>query len=126
MREGCQCLTQPRKLDLFNGPKVAIVVGPEQVTFKIPRGLLCHSSKFFDRALNGSFKEAVEQKISLEEDTVEAFQIVVQHMYTANPVLPYNLDLSAQVSAILDFLKLADKIDLLGSLSTVTNNLRHP
>jgi hypothetical protein len=113
-----------RKLDLFNSPKVTIVIGPERATFNIAKGLLCHSSKFFDRALNGSFKEAVEQKISLEEDTVEAFQMLVQYIFTGNAVLSYGLDLSEQVGTILDFLKLADKIGLLGSLTSVTDNLR--
>jgi BTB/POZ domain len=115
-----------RRLDLWRSPEVLIFVGPEKKSFNIPKALVCHYSKFFDRAFNSAlpFREAIE-KICLEEDKVEAFRIVLQWMYTSNVNVPSHYDLADQVDALLEFFKLADKIDLLGPLTPVSEKLKN-
>ena len=113
-----------RRLKLFQTPNVTILVGPDKAPFVVPKSLLCQNSKFFDRAFNGKFKEAAEGIIRLPEDTVLAFQMMLQWIYTGNIVVPTGWNPSETTATYLDFFKLADKIDLLGSLSSMFQKFR--
>lgn len=42
------------------------------------KALLCYNSPFFERAFNGDFKEAREQKMELHDFSAETFQLAVQ------------------------------------------------
>ncbi|KAH7417256.1 hypothetical protein BKA64DRAFT_636629 [Cadophora sp. MPI-SDFR-AT-0126] len=91
-----------------------------------PKDLLCQNSKFFDRALNGKFKEGIEQTIRLPEDTVMAFQMMLQWIYTGNITTSQDWGNNDTMitSMYLDFFKLADKIDLLGPLTPMFQKFR--
>ncbi|TIA16451.1 hypothetical protein D6C81_05943 [Aureobasidium pullulans] len=57
---------------------VTVVVGTEEDSFVVHKGLLCFYSDFFRAAFNGSFEEATERKIKLPDvdiDTFENFQL---------------------------------------------------
>ena len=60
---------------------VIIFVGPERKRYLIHKTLLTNQSEYFDKALNGSFKEADEQSIYLEEETPAAFDLLVGWLY---------------------------------------------
>ncbi|KAH6709336.1 hypothetical protein BKA61DRAFT_678225 [Leptodontidium sp. MPI-SDFR-AT-0119] len=66
------------RLKLFRSPDVTLIVGPEETVFTLPKDLLCQHSTFFDRAFNGKFKEGVDLTMRLPEDTVAAFQMMIQ------------------------------------------------
>jgi hypothetical protein len=55
---------------------IRLVVGPDGATtsFQVYRGLLCHHSKYFDRMLNGGFKEAGSNKLRLTDVAVDVFR----------------------------------------------------
>ncbi|KAL8759125.1 MAG: hypothetical protein Q9199_001007 [Rusavskia elegans] len=53
---------------------VTVLVGLEETPFHIHKGLLCSKSEYFRAAFEGSFKEATEKKIHLEEDDPIIFQ----------------------------------------------------
>ncbi|PVH88242.1 hypothetical protein DL98DRAFT_628101 [Cadophora sp. DSE1049] len=115
------------RLKLFRSPDATLIVGTEEVVFTVPKDLLCQNSKFFDRALNGKFKEGVEQTIRLPEDTVMAFQMMLQWIYTGNITISqdWDEDMSVITGIYLDFFKLADKIDLLGPLTPMFQKFRN-
>ena len=52
--------------------------------FTIHKGILCKDSSYFLAALNGNFKEALENKITLPEDHAEIFQIFQQWAYSGS------------------------------------------
>jgi BTB/POZ domain len=93
------------RLEMYSGPMVKVFVGPEKVLFSIPKAILCHHSQYFERALNGPYTESQQQQVILDEDKVEAFQLITQWMYSGAYVLGWHLDLSGQVGALLDFMK---------------------
>lgn len=53
---------------------VHVNVGPGKDTFSLHRGLLCNASSFFQAALRGGFKEAVDQAIDLPEEDKDNFK----------------------------------------------------
>ncbi|KAI4647976.1 hypothetical protein J4E93_004387 [Alternaria ventricosa] len=56
---------------------ITIAVGPDNAKkkFKIYRGLLCHFSSYFDRMLNGSFKECGSTYLRLKDIDAETFNV---------------------------------------------------
>jgi hypothetical protein len=60
---------------------VIIYVGPERKRYLIHKELLTKQSEFFNRALNGKFKEAEENSIYLEEESTAAFDLLVGWLY---------------------------------------------
>ena len=65
---------------------VEITVGPDEVLFKLHKGLLCNASTYFKAALEGGFKEASEKKISLPEDDPDMFKRFQLWLYTGSVV----------------------------------------
>jgi hypothetical protein len=57
---------------------VIIYVGPERKRYLIHKDLLTKQSEFFDKALNGKFKE---NSIYLEEESPDAFDLLVGWLY---------------------------------------------
>ncbi|CZT47331.1 uncharacterized protein RSE6_07874 [Rhynchosporium secalis] len=115
-----------QRLKLLRSPDVTVSVGHEEQCFTVPKDLLFLNSKFFDRALNGKFKEGAEQVISLPEDTVMAFQMMLQWIYGSVTLHTYSpdFDRSDVTGFYLDFFKLADKIDFLGYLHSFFKDFR--
>lgn len=60
---------------------VIIYVGPERKRYLVHKALLTKESDYFDRALNGSFKEAEDQAIDLPEETPAAVDLLVGWLY---------------------------------------------
>ncbi|KAL8822219.1 MAG: hypothetical protein Q9191_007044, partial [Dirinaria sp. TL-2023a] len=61
---------------------VLIKVGPEKTEFGIHKGVLCNASPFFRAALEGGFKETVEQTLELPEAAVDAFKLFQFWLYS--------------------------------------------
>jgi hypothetical protein len=107
---------------LFSGPVATITV--KSTDFNLPKELLCYNSSFFDRSLNGNFKEATEQKMKIDA-SIGAFKLVVKWIYTRNIVFP-NILLSPSeiISRILEFLLLAGFLQLLGPFDSIANEIK--
>jgi hypothetical protein len=124
----------------LQGPSVTFHVGTE--TFKLPKGLVCHNSTYFDRAFNGEFIEGKTQSITVSA-SVDTFKQVIQWMYTSQVTLPSptpskkpkiqvtdsstvefkDVD-SQQVTDLIQFLVYADEINLLGPFDKIIDTLK--
>jgi len=108
------------KLQLFQGPNVTVYVGQTKETFQLPKQLLCYHSPYFDVAFNGGFKEAAEQSIHLQETSIEAFQVVIQFIYTGQIIFSTSMTgWEDHLTLLLKFLKTADEIALIGDFEAV-------
>lgn len=61
---------------------MAIEVGAKKKPFIVHKDLLGHYSDYFGAAFNGSFKEAIEGKLSLLDEFAEVFDIFNAFIYT--------------------------------------------
>lgn len=66
---------------LYQGPHASILVGPDRVLFTAPKALLVQCSKFFEKALGGSFKEATTNEIPLPEYDPDAFKHILHYIF---------------------------------------------
>ena len=66
---------------LCQGPMVAIFVGEDKILFNLPKNILCKHSMFFQKALDGQFKEALDRRMDLPEDDPTAFAYLIQWFY---------------------------------------------
>lgn len=108
-------------MKLFQSASVVIVVGAEEVVFTFPKDLVCYNSRYFEAGFNGNFKES-EGKIEMKEDSVAAFEMMAQWIYTG--AIRLTGSPAKQLDSYVDFLKLADKVDLLGPFDSVIASLR--
>ena len=60
---------------------VSIYVGEERKRFVVHKDLLTSQSEYFDKALNGNFKEAEENAIYFKEDDPVAIGFLVTWLY---------------------------------------------
>ncbi|OAF56647.1 hypothetical protein VC83_07193 [Pseudogymnoascus destructans] len=75
---------------LMGGDIVTVYVGPREKRYSVHKALLTSQSEYFERALNGKFKEADEQTIRLPEDSPDAFDLLIGWLYQNQiPVLGY-------------------------------------
>lgn len=58
------------------------MVGPKRVKFGVHKGILIRRSAFFRTALTGTFKEATEGTVTLQEDNPKVFGVFVSWLYT--------------------------------------------
>lgn len=56
--------------------------GEESKTFPVYHGVVCYYSKFFDRALNGPFKEGGAETLEIEDCTIATFEMFFNWMNT--------------------------------------------
>lgn len=63
-----------------------IQVGPAQKEFMVHRALLCDRSKYFAKALTGSFEESKTGTVKLEDVSTMLFRLVVSWLYTGTIV----------------------------------------
>ncbi|KAF2660744.1 hypothetical protein K491DRAFT_711638 [Lophiostoma macrostomum CBS 122681] len=70
------------ELDL-SGEIVTVTVGRDEHTkrFLVHTSVICKRSKFFEKAMNGDWKEAQDKNIKFPEDDPEIFSIYVQLLY---------------------------------------------
>ncbi|KAH0292958.1 hypothetical protein M436DRAFT_78351 [Aureobasidium namibiae CBS 147.97] len=69
-----------RKL-LYDTPMVTIEVGAEKEHFVVHKSILCAKSSYFDRALSGSFQEAITRFFQLPDISPVLFRIFVAWLY---------------------------------------------
>lgn len=62
--------------------------GRPETQFLVHKELLTSASPFFDAALNGSFKEGLEQIVRLPEEKTEVFEWFLQWLYTGTLTTP--------------------------------------
>lgn len=105
-----------------DGPQVTVIV--EDRTYKLPKTLLCNKSTFFDKAFNGHFLEAEEQKVNLTSTTPQTFDCLVQWVYKDEINLEKPDDKIGVITQLADFIRLADVIDLRESISPVISTIR--
>jgi hypothetical protein len=80
---------------------VSIYVGPNRKHYVVHKQLLTSQSDYFDKALNGRFKEAEEGKIHLEEDDPAAVELLIGWLYrgvipgTGKKLSPFTRSMSA-------------------------------
>lgn len=58
-----------------------IIVGEDKKVFAVHETLLTHFSEFFRAALNGNFKEAMDKRITLEDEDPATFECFVHWLY---------------------------------------------
>jgi hypothetical protein len=109
---------------LFKPPYVIIKVDGKD--FELPKALLSYHSKFFDRAFNGDFKEGVEQAMEFKECSKATFEFAIQWIYTGQAAVPDALATKKNeiLSLLIEFLRLADRIDLLGPFHSIVQRVK--
>lgn len=102
-------------------PLVDVYVGPEKKHYPLPKLLLIHHSKFFEKCFNGQFKEGQTQKLDLPEDKVFHFDILIEYMSRGNPSLVVNAagNKAFIIRQCMDFIQYAGKYDLWEATSAV-------
>ena len=88
---------------------VNIFVGAERKRYHLHRDLLCDRSDYFTACFIGEFREAQENELSLPEDNIESFDLLVQWLYGA-PLK--KISSNADVPVYLNLHVLADKLCL--------------
>jgi hypothetical protein len=112
----------------MRGPLVDVYVGPEKKHYPLPKLLLIHHSKFFEKCFNGQFKEGQTQKLDLPEDKAFHFDILIEYMSRGNPSLVINAtgNKAFIIGQCMDFIQYAGKYDLWEATSAVYERLiRH-
>lgn len=61
---------------------VTVLVGPDEKSYSLHKGLLCKHSSYFRAALTGSFVEATTQTVRLDEEDPAIFDLFVTWLYT--------------------------------------------
>ncbi|KFY80385.1 hypothetical protein V499_00756 [Pseudogymnoascus sp. VKM F-103] len=80
----------PNLAQLMGSDIVTVYVGPREKRYSVHKTLLTSQSEYFEKALNGKFKEADEQTIRLPEDSPDAFDLLIGWLYQNQiPVLGY-------------------------------------
>ncbi|KFY10005.1 hypothetical protein V491_07847 [Pseudogymnoascus sp. VKM F-3775] len=80
----------PNLAQLMGDDIVTVYVGPREKRYSIHKALLTSQSEYFEKALNGKFREADEQTIRLPEDSPDAFDLLIGWLYQNQiPVLGY-------------------------------------
>ena len=81
---------------------VDVIVGAEGRKFHLHRDLLCDRSDFFQAAFRGHFKEAEIKSLTLPEDSIESFELLVGWLYGAPLVsIPSNDEFPAYLGLII-------------------------
>lgn len=111
-------------MDTFHESPIATIIVEKQ-KYRFPKELLCNGSTFFNSAFNGGFREAQDLELKLEETTAKTFDLVIQWIYTGKFILPVtSTSASETFDQLLGFVKLADRLNLLGPLDTVVASMK--
>ncbi|KAK4695162.1 hypothetical protein P7C71_g2538, partial [Lecanoromycetidae sp. Uapishka_2] len=105
-----------------HGDFVHVLVGPTKQDFGIHKGLLCHHSRFFVKAFNGSFSEASKRIVELPEDNVGIFSIVYTWLYSGQLLQAKDgEDVACSSDQIVDLFVFGDKYDMSTLCNTVVD-----
>jgi len=69
-------------MNRFTGESIQVLVGKDETPFAVQKSTLCATSAFFAAALKHDWKEAQEQTIRLPRESVEAFDIYLQWLFS--------------------------------------------
>ena len=94
--------------------KVDIFVGSEMKQYSVPVDIPRYYSPYFDRYFHRSFKEAAEQKLTLPEDRVEGFDVILDYMLTGHIPTTFEVKESdkAGLEKCISFTEYADKYSI--------------
>jgi BTB/POZ domain len=97
---------------------VTIKIGPAGKTFRVHSSFLAETSTFFRAAIEGNFKEAVDQQITMSEECEETFERFLRWLYgSGNPGLITRVseesEYAARLKATIDLYVFADKVGCL-------------
>jgi hypothetical protein len=91
---------------------VDLIVGPEENHYTVHRDLLCHKIPYFNKLLNGDFREANQTSVHFPEDDPVAFKFLIDWVYTgilSAPVLPMQIGQHFSLEGIVTLYLLAAK-----------------
>lgn len=77
-----ESLTSNKRLHSHFEYMVFVDVGAEQKRYAMHKGLLCSRSGYFKAALAGSFREAEDQVVTLDDEEPETFRMFNAWLYT--------------------------------------------
>ena len=63
---------------------VSIEVGPEKTKYFVHKELLCQKSRYFDKAFNSGFREAIKQSITLADEDPTHMKSFVTWVYAGD------------------------------------------
>lgn len=100
-------------------------MGQARKHYVVPKDLLCYYSTYFDRCFNGHSLEATDSKLTLPEDDVFDFEILLEyvfgHVSSCIEVEKYD---EAAMKICIDFIQYSETYGLLGA-STAVSSLFH-
>ena len=67
---------------MLGSEMIDIYVGPTKKLFRVHKAVFCDKIPYFDKMFSGGFKEALEHSATFPEDSPEAFEVVVEWVYT--------------------------------------------
>lgn len=90
----------------LNGRSIEVIVGSSSpITFSVHENLICSSSDFFNKAIQGDWKESGERLIRLREHSPDVFMIYLHWLYYHT--LPVRID-EPGPTGNAEYLQLAD------------------
>lgn len=102
---------------------VAITVGEApsaKKVFPVHKGLLCYYSGYFDKALNGRFKESKQASVKLPTEDVETFQLFIGWIYTRR----FDTDDGLDYSAMCQLWAFADRREVPALMNIMIDQIR--
>lgn len=70
-------------------PVITLYIGTDRVEFHVHEDTLC-KLRFFQAALQGSFREAASKTIAMPEDTSGTVSALIEYLYTGNYTYTYD------------------------------------
>ena len=111
----------------MSGPRVEIIVGSAKKTYSIPKNLVCYWSSYFDKCLNSTFIEGQTQKVTLEEDNPEYFELLLKYMFAGGEIRKDCVDITqggaAGMKMCMDYIEYTDKYGMGGASVAVHDSL---
>ena len=100
---------------------VTVFVGAKRKSYHLHRDLLCDRSPYFEAAFLGRFKEASTKELHLTNDSVSAFELLVNWLYGSSLKQPKGLE---ELRPYLTLLALAEKLLMEHTCNCVSDLIR--
>lgn len=112
----------------MSGSRVDIYVGPQKKHYTLPKKLLCYYSEYFERCFNGNFIEGQTQKLTLDEDKVEDFEILLEYMISGGIISKDAVSVKETgqlgLKRCMEFIQYTDKYGMGDASSAVYDTLQ--
>lgn len=79
-------------LNFASSTVIAVLVGPNKITYRLHKDLLCAQSPFFERCLKSNFLEKGKEEVELPEDLPEVFEQFIHWIYRDDVIKPKDQD----------------------------------